>query len=62
VTAPVHAVPLKRKAAGAAPDPDPLNPKVAVAPVATAPFQSALRTVTVAPAWETTPFQSWLTV
>ena len=63
-TPPVQAVPLSAKLAGTglAPVEAPLNPKLALAPVAMLPFQDVLVTVTCAPDWLYDPFHSWVTV
>jgi hypothetical protein len=59
---PVQAVPLSAKPDGVAAAPVALKPKEAVPPVAIAPFQEALRTVTAGPDWVTLPFHSCVTL
>jgi hypothetical protein len=64
-TTPVHTVPFRVNEAGTGllePLTLPLNPKLAVPPVASAAFQATLATRTSAPDWLSVPFQSCVMV
>ena len=64
VTVPVQGVPLSVNDVGVGllPDQAPLNPKAAVAPVATVALYDTLVTVTWDPDWTEVPFHNWVTV